>query len=47
MDQYPFKFEFYIIGMDVEDFIEVLKKAGYTTQVETVKAQFKQQLDNI
>lgn len=46
MDQYPFEFNFFIAGMEVDDFIKVLKDAGFTEQVKCVELQFKKQLED-
>ena len=37
MDQYPFEFEFDVLGMDVDNFIDVLEKAGYDYQAQICK----------
>ena len=44
MDHCPFEFEFDVLGMDVDNFIDVLEKAGYEYQAQICKQQFKNQI---
>jgi hypothetical protein len=47
MDHYPFEFNIKIIGLEVDEFIELLKKEGYKTQAKDVEQQFDKQLRKI
>jgi len=47
MDHYPFEFSFFISGMEVEEFIEILEKAGYTEQAKTCRMQFEKQMKEL
>lgn len=45
MDQYLFEFKIDIVGMDVQDFIQLLTNAGLTDQAEKVEQQFIEQMN--
>ncbi|MCG9970973.1 hypothetical protein [Christiangramia crocea] len=47
MDQFPFEFKMFVIGMEVDDFIEALNKAGFTHQAELCEHQFKKQMEEL
>lgn len=47
MDQYPFVFTIAIAGMNVLEFIDLLKNAGYETQAKTVEMQFDKQIEEL
>ena len=47
MDQYPFEFKITLIGNDVDNFIELLVKEGWTSRAEYIRHQFKEQLDEM
>lgn len=44
MDQYNFRFLLEIIGLDVDDFINLLIEGGFTTQAQNVQNQFDTQM---
>lgn len=44
MDEYNFKFLLEIIGLDVDDFINLLIEGGFTTQAQNVQNQFDVQM---
>ena len=47
MDQYPFLIDLTIIGMDIENFIQILRYNGYDNQANDAEQQFKDQLEDI
>jgi len=47
MDQYPFLFELYFRGVDVDEFITLLKQSGYKEQAKTAQMQFDKQLKEL
>ena len=47
MDQYPFEFNFYVAGCQVDDLVALLNATGFKEQAKTVKIQFDNQLKNI
>ncbi len=47
MDQYPFEFNFYVAGCQVDDFIKMLEENSFIEQAKCCKIQFDNELKNI
>ena len=46
MDQLPIECKFFIIACEIEEFIDLLEKEGYTEQAKCVRLQFEHQIAN-
>lgn len=44
MDQYPFELKLTIVGMDVFEFIDLLRNNGYESQAEDAEIQVNEQM---
>ena len=44
MDQLLIECKFFVIASEIDEFIELLEREGYTEQAKCVKLQFEQQI---